>query len=107
MQNHDVSKKLNCWDYFKCGREISNPKRSDSVCNVSLISSQHGINGGINAGRHCWEIEGSYCAISFAQSIDEKQKNSTHGTISHKEQHCKQCEFRQRVEEEEAENFQD
>lgn len=97
------NKKLNCWDYFDCGREISNKARKDSVCNVSIISSQNGINGGECAGRHCWTIDGSYCMTSFANKIGGMEV----GTVRHKEEHCAKCNFRKLVRDEEGASYTD
>ncbi len=105
MSANIASSKQNCWEYFNCSREISNKNRINSVCNVSLISSQHGINGGINAGRHCWEIEGSYCAVSHAEQTG--QDYTLRGTVTHKEEHCNQCSFRAMVQQEEGSAFVD
>ena len=95
-------KKLNCWDFFDCGREVTSKNRKDSICNASLISSKNGINGGNNAGRQCWNIEGSYCETSFIN-----QTGRSRGTVKHKEEYCSKCEFHDLVRKEEGKNYVD
>lgn len=96
-----MTEKLNCWEYFQCGREVSNQHRSDSVCNVSLISSFNGTNGGSNAGRYCWHVEGSYCISSQANVNKEHDR----GTVLFKENFCRSCSFRQLVKREEGSSY--
>ena len=91
--------KINCWEHFKCGREVGNPARRDSPCNVSLISIHNHINGGENAGRYCWTVEGSYCAMNYRNEVSDR------GTIDYKETHCDRCEFKKIVMEQEGEAF--
>lgn len=88
--------KLNCWDYFKCGREIFARHRKDSVCVVSITSCNNGLNEGINSGRYCWKIPGSLCQSNLG---------GDQGSIKYKEEHCQTCSFRKLVEMEEGENF--
>lgn len=86
--------KMNCWDFFKCGRDVFSQNRTASVCNVSIIQSNHGVNDGSNSGRYCWRIYGSFC--------EEKR-----GTVRFKEKFCNQCGFKKMVRDEEGDGFQD
>lgn len=53
--------KLNCWEYIKCGRELGGKKVKElGVCPVAIHPYADGINEGINGGRICWAIVGSY-----------------------------------------------
>ncbi len=67
--------KVKCWDFLKCGREV------DGGCPVPVESRLDGVNGGKNAGRVCWIIEGTFCR-------DEVQ-----GTFIQKFSTCKECDF--------------
>ena len=97
--------KINCWDYFKCGREAAptHTKREfgkggtnnlGSVCSVSITQKYHGFNSGINSGRYCWKIQGSYCP-------------ENRGSIDFKEKNCDTCEFKKLVQSDEGFDFQD
>ena len=54
-------RKLNCWEFNKCGREKGGRKAAEfGVCRTATDVSAHGVNGGINGGRICWVIAGTY-----------------------------------------------
>ncbi|MGE5892658.1 MAG: two-CW domain-containing protein [bacterium] len=54
-------RKLNCWEFKKCGREEGGRKAAQlGVCKTATYVSAHGINEGINGGRICWVIAGTY-----------------------------------------------
>jgi len=85
-----MEKKLNCWEYFQCGREPGGLKEKEfGVCPVVTNRDSDGINKGHAAGRVCWTIEGSLCKV-------------THG---HKFKKCLHCAFFQEVERQEERNF--
>ncbi|MBF0284499.1 MAG: hypothetical protein HQL51_08580 [Magnetococcales bacterium] len=92
---------LNCWDYFQCQREIGNPHRADSVCSVSLTAAHNGKNGGVNAGRYCWRVEGSFCETKLRAAAPEDPRGSFH----FKEEHCAKCSFHKQVMEEMGEEY--
>jgi hypothetical protein len=73
--------KLNCWDIKKCGREQGGKKASRlGVCPAAISTALNGVNGGTNAGRSCWSIEGTSCCAK------------TDGTYSSKLEICAGCE---------------
>lgn len=47
-------KKINCWEFNKCGREVGGSNASIlGVCPVSTAVIADGFCGGINGGRSC------------------------------------------------------
>lgn len=76
---------------MECGREPGgrNVKEFGECPSVRCFAT-HGINNGINGGRACWAITGTYCAGrkqgSFAEKIDD----------------CARCRFYQQVHNEEG-----
>ena len=61
-----MSKKLNCWEYFNCGREkggLMVPILGE--CSVASEMKYDGMNDGQAAGRACWMVhKGSGCTAS-------------------------------------------
>lgn len=90
--------KINCWEYFKCGRESSNNPEGKTICPVAITGDQEGINGGVRFGRFCWIIPGTFCT-------NTKESDSSLGDYDFKEQHCEKCAFRDLVRKEEGEQF--
>lgn len=48
-----MDKKLNCWEFKKCG--------IDDKCPAASSELFDGINGGKSAGRVCWTVVGTLC----------------------------------------------
>lgn len=89
------SKKLNCWEIKKCGRGPDSESSSDSnPCPAATEERLNGVHGGKNSGRACWVVAGTYCG------------GRVQGTHAAKFEVCKNCDFYQRVNEEEGEKFQ-
>ena len=87
--------RLNCWQYMDCGREPGGHHAGElGVCPVTTEWSLDGCNGGVNAGRACWVIAGTFCG------------GEPQGTFAKKYETCRQCEFFQRVEREEGPGYQ-
>lgn len=63
------------------------------TCPAAIDKSHHGINGGVNAGRICWLVSGTFCGGAVT------------GTLAIKTESCMQCEFLQTVLDEEGVNF--
>lgn len=85
--------RINCWEYWKCGREIGGSKENElGICPVVRNITHKGINGGIGAGRICWEIVGTSC------------HNVVPG-IANETMNCAQCDFFILVKSEEREAF--
>jgi hypothetical protein len=54
--------KVNCWEFKKCGRQTGGSEAGQlGVCPAAVEDSYNGINGGMNAGRYCWRVAGTYC----------------------------------------------
>jgi protein phosphatase len=85
------SDKQNCWEYMKCGREPGGAKaRKLGLCPAAADTTFNGFNQGINAGRLCWLVAGTFCG------------GTVQGTYADKCVSCRQCEFYQKVHGEEG-----
>jgi hypothetical protein len=52
----------NCWEFKKCERQIGGSNVNElGVCPAATNKEYNGINGGVNAGRICWAISGTFC----------------------------------------------
>ncbi len=89
-----MKKKLNCWEYKKCGRQPGGDRVDLGVCPTTIESKLQGIHGGANAGRACWIVAGTMCG------------GVVQGTFAKKYENCEKCEFYQMVKEEEGGQFQ-
>ncbi len=86
-----MSRKQNCWEFKKCGREENGEKVHDmGVCPAAADTGCDGLNEGENGGRICWAIAGTFCGGAVQGSFAEKQLS------------CMTCDFFKRVEEEEG-----
>ncbi len=89
-----MMKKLNCWEFFKCGREQDGEKVEEfGVCPTAVLKEFDGVNGGKACGRFCWVIAGTFC------------KGKVQGTIANKLKDCINCDFLKHVNEEESREF--
>ncbi len=90
----EKKKKINCWEYKKCGREPEGESVSElGVCPVTVENKGEGIHQGENGGRCCWVIAGSLC------------KGELQGTFAKKSRNCHKCDFYKKVMREEQPNF--
>jgi hypothetical protein len=88
-------KKLNCWEFKKCGREPGGAKVNElGICPASTDTRLDGTHGGKNAGRACWVVAGSYCG------------GKIQGTFAQKYGNCSKCDFFQKVKEEEGAKYE-
>jgi len=79
-----TSKKQNCWEYMKCGREPGGDKVAElGTCPAATDKSLDGINFGTNGGRICWALVGTFCA------------GEVPGTFAKKLDSCTECDFYQ------------
>ena len=80
-----ADKKANCWDFKGCGVKEDCPAYSETRLN--------GEHGGINGGRACWVVVGTFCNGPvkgfFAKNISS----------------CRQCDFYKHVSKEEEDKF--
>lgn len=85
-------RKLNCWEYIKCGRELGGRKAKKlGVCPVAIDPYADGINQGTNGGRICWAVVSSYCLHN-----NPKCPAPSQGPF------CFECDFHRKVLEEEG-----
>lgn len=84
------SKKINCWEFKKCKREEGgiNSERY-GVCPAAIEPDFDGFNLGIESGRTCWLVAGTFC------------DGEAQGTFAKKQASCKSCDFYKKVHEEE------
>ena len=86
--------KLNCWEYLKCDMQPGGEKaKIHGACPAAADERVDGLNGGINAGRACWAIAGTYCG------------GSPKGIYALKLKDCMKCEFHELVIQEEKKDF--
>ncbi len=86
--------KLNCWQYCNCGREPGGERVKDlGICPVALATSLNGVNGGINGGRICWAVAGTFSPYKRSQMDCHRAKAL---------RSCLECDFHKRVLEEEG-----
>jgi len=86
----NTQKKINCWQFQKCGREPGGDKVAEhGVCPAAEGKAFDSFNNGSNAGRCCWLIAGTFCCQQVM------------GTFAEKLPTCKACEFYQQVQKEE------
>ena len=87
-------RKLNCWEFTKCGRQAGGSKVSElGICPASTEKKLDGVNFGINGGRACWAIAGTLCG------------GEIQGTFASKLYNCLECDFYQLVRKEEGAGF--
>ena len=83
-------KKLNCWQHKKCGREPGGTNADkDGICPAAAERTFNAFNRGINGGRACWLVAGTFC------------DNNVSGTFAEKIDSCRDCEFYKMVQNDE------
>lgn len=86
--------KKNCWEFKECGRELNGKNVAElGVCPVYEDYKFNGINEGKASGRACWLIAGTFC------------KGEIQGSFSKKMFACLECDFFEKVMEEEGDDF--
>ncbi len=77
-----MDKKLNCWEFKKCGRQEGGENAGVlGGCPVCSAKEADGFNDGVNGGRGCAYIVGSFSP----GVIDDVEQN--------KKADCSNCEF--------------
>lgn len=90
-----MSKKQNCWEYKKCGRQPGGSRIKDlGVCPAATEKRLDGVHEGNNAGRACWVVAGTFC------------KGEVQGLFATKYATCKDCDFYKKVQNENFNNFE-
>ncbi len=88
------TKKLNCWQFKKCGRQPGGDRVPEfGVCPAARASSADCINGGKNGGRVCWIVASTMCS------------GEIEGTFAAKIGDCLGCAFYGHVLREEGQQF--
>lgn len=86
-----MRKKVNCWEFKKCGRhEGGEHVRDLGICPATTEARLNGIHEGENAGRSCWVVAGTLC------------KGQVQGSFANKYKNCEICDFYQHVRKEEG-----
>lgn len=86
--------KVNCWEFSGCGRQPGGAKVAElGECPAVACFPAHGIHDGINGGRTCWAIAGTFCQGQEQGSFIEKH----HG--------CANCDFFHTVVKEEGDGL--
>jgi len=87
--------KANCWEIKKCGREPGGAKVDElGVCPAAAERRADGLNHGVNGGRSCWAIAGTFCG------------GEAQGAFAAKIDGCLNCEFYDQVIDEEYPDYQ-
>ncbi len=82
--------KKNCWDFKKCERQPGGRLVGElGICPASTEKALSTVHGGVNAGRACWVVAGTFCG------------GVVQGTEAHKQHNCWKCDFFQHVRKEE------
>ena len=85
----------NCWEIKKCGREPGGVRVERlGICPAAKETSFTGTNGGVNAGRYCWRVAGTFCDGKAEASLAS-------GLFS-----CSYCGFYRTVQDEEGDELQ-
>ena len=88
------TRKLNCWEYKKCGRQPQGVHVRDlGLCPATVEAGLDDVHEGTNGGRSCWVVSGTLC------------KGVVQGTFAQKYKNCEACDFYQMVRKEEGPNF--
>jgi len=87
-------KKLNCWEFKKCGREPGGAHGELGVCPSATETKLNGSHDGTNAGRACWVVAGTFCG------------GKVQGSFAKKYEHCEVCDFYKLVMKEEGPRYQ-
>jgi class 3 adenylate cyclase len=85
-----AGRKLNCWEFMRCGREPGGRCVAEKgVCPAAVESQLDGVLDGVNAGRCCWAVAGTFC------------RGGPQGTFDKRFASCTKCKFFARVQAEE------
>lgn len=92
-----MNNRLNCWEYKNCGHGPGGHRidvGEKGLCPTASENRLHGIHNGDQAGRACWVVAGTYCG------------GVVQGKFAQKYNTCVNCDFYQKVLEEEGSKFQ-
>ena len=84
-------RKQNCWEFKKCERNPGGKRIGEfGICPASADKSLNTVHGGMNGGRACWAIAGTFC------------EGTVQGSEAQKQQLCWECDFFNSVRNEEG-----
>jgi len=87
-------KSLNCWEYYKCGREPHGENVKElGICPATVSNEFDGVNEGKQGGRFCWVVAGTFC------------NGEIQGTYAKKLIDCINCNFLKYIQEEKGREF--
>jgi len=90
-----MKKRLNCWEFKKCGRQPGGEYERDlGICPAAVDKRLDGVHGGTNAGRACWILTGTMCGGKVQGSFAKKYEN------------CELCDFYKALKEEEGPSYE-
>ena len=89
-----MERRLNCWEYKKCGYGPNVKKSGHMICPTVSEGRLNGVHNGAQAGRACWVIAGTFC------------NGDVQGKFAQKYGTCMNCDFYQKVLEEEGHKFE-
>ncbi len=90
-----AKKKLNCWEFKKCGRQPGGELvYKFGLCPATRETLLDGVHDGENAGRACWIVAGTFCG------------GEVQGLFAKKYETCKDCDFYKMVLGEEGGKFE-
>jgi len=82
---------INCWEFKNCGRQPGGEKVKESgLCPAAIEAGNNGVNQGMNSGRICWAVAGTFCG------------GKVQGTYAEKYLSCMACDFFKLVKDEEG-----
>ena len=89
-----MEKRLNCWEYKKCGHVPNGNKHELITCPTVSESRLDGTHNGEQAGRACWVVGGTFCG------------GTVQGKFAQKYSTCTNCDFYRKVLDEEGHKFE-
>jgi len=88
-----MEKRINCWEYKKCGYGPKGENGNRTCPTVNEIRLD-GVHNGVRAGRACWVVAGTFC------------NGQIQGQFAQKYTTCMNCDFYQKVLDEEGHKFE-
>lgn len=92
----EIYRKLidNCWEFHQCGRQPGGGRAEElGVCPAASAKPLDGLHDGINGGRVCWAIAGTFC------------RGKVQGDFAGKLDTCMDCDFFKQVKQEQGFHF--
>ena len=89
-----MEKRVNCWEYKHCGYGPNSTRDRTNRCPTVSEERLDGVHNGEKAGRACWVVAGTYC------------NGTVQGKFAQKYSTCMNCDFYQKVLEEEGHKFE-